>query len=630
MIPEQEVLPANSGLIFNLRLRFSAIAKNGAARFGLPFALLFACLPPLLAAYYIRTYGVNVIQWDEWDLVKFFDSWYSGTLTLKELFAQHNEHRTFFGRLFLMGLGHLTHLNTKAAMWASFGALCLLALLLYRLTTPKGTNLKTAIIRFVPISWLVFNWNQSENLLWGFQFQLVLMVLAVAVAVYGLTRSTGLDRFFWLAVISGIVASYSFANGLLIWPVGLAQILWQRYWRGNRGVRLFRPQALSWSLIAGAVYALYLFDYKTGPQHPSMLSFLQHPLLAVGHFLVYLGTPLGTDLNSSMAMGALLLTVYGCLAVALLANLSLLPTAQRDQLSGGFSLLLFTLLSGGMLMLGRAGFGLESAAASRYVTFSSLGLVAGLALVRLVKKDSARWVLQGIFIAALSIGVLTSYGRGHRVGELQQQKLGEAAFFVRSHRCQPDDRLRWIMNSAESIRTNAPLLEKYRLNVFYRRPPIICPALMGSAQTLKQTQTDYAVDVVNGVSGAGLQNEISVDLSRDKSIQFTGWAVDREAEGPASGVAISVEGKDGWQDFPAQYDLGRFDVAQAFAQPTYQHCGFVASLPTEKLTVGKHRLRLKIITADRQQYYQPDRVWMINIQEKPVRQEKASEARKSQ
>jgi hypothetical protein len=93
-------------------------------------------------------------------------------------------------------------------------------------------------------------------------------------------------------------------------------------------------------------------------------------------------------------------------------------------------------------------------------------------------------------------------------------------------------------------------------------------------------------------------------------LTLSGWAVDREASGPASSVYINVDGQ---QDLRAEYGQDRLDVAVFFHRPAYRHSGFAAALPVEGLGLGTHLLRLKILSVDRQQYYWSEHTWTVYI-----------------
>src|SRR5262249_20284773 len=193
------------------------------------------------------------------------------------------------------------------------------------------------------------------------------------------------------------------------------------------------------------------------------------------------------------------------------------------------------------------------------------------------------------------------------------------AFFLRSHTCQPDNRLRRLHPIPDVLRTRVSFLALHHLNVFYRQPQIACPSShtiesLGSGVDMARLHvhpwdTGSTVDVINR-HPIGSVAEWTIDSLQEPIITLTGWAVDREAGGPSSGVAINVDGQ---QDFPAEYGQERVDVALFFDRPAYWHSGFVASLPVEKLGRGRHLLRLKILSVDHRQYYWSEQPWVLHI-----------------
>ena len=110
----------------------NAAAKSGARRpvngwtrlwlFRLGLAVGLG-LPVFLCFNFIYRFGVDVPFWDQWELVPFLDLWASGTLSLGDLFSQHNEHRIFFPRLIMLLLAAATGWNSRAEMWFNFSLL---------------------------------------------------------------------------------------------------------------------------------------------------------------------------------------------------------------------------------------------------------------------------------------------------------------------------------------------------------------------------------------------------------------------------------------------------------------------------------------------------------------------------
>jgi hypothetical protein len=153
---------------------------------GLRFAAVIALiiLPALLTLVYIRTYGVNVPYWDQWEIVSLFEQWYTGNLSFMHLFSQHNEHRIFLPRVFMLLLGNMTHYNTLAEMYFSWVLLCLTCIILFIAYVHTVKTTWSELAKFILVAWLIFGLQQYENLLWGWQLQWFLAALCIVFAIY--------------------------------------------------------------------------------------------------------------------------------------------------------------------------------------------------------------------------------------------------------------------------------------------------------------------------------------------------------------------------------------------------------------------------------------------------------------
>jgi hypothetical protein len=100
------------------------------------------------------------------------------------------------------------------------------------------------------------------------------------------------------------------------------------------------------------------------------------------------------------------------------------------------------------------------------------------------------------------------------------------------------------------------------------------------------------------------QNNYSfaISLQKTEMVTISGWAVDQKAETAAGGVFLNIDGE---KDIPASYGIDRPDVADYFQNINYGPSGFSVSFPTSWLDKGKHVLTLKIVTADKREYYEP-------------------------
>lgn len=116
----------------------------------------------------------------------------------------------------------------------------------------------------------------------------------------------------------------------------------------------------------------------------------------------------------------------------------------------------------------------------------------------------------------------------------------------------------------------------------------------------------YSIDIINGQP---VPKESSVIINTQE-ITMGGWAVDQQSQSPAGGVYITVDGK---QDVSTVYGSERKDVADVQKNSRYRNSGFAASILTSTLEKGHHTLGLKILTADKKGYYEPDQKIDITV-----------------
>src|SRR6266516_2675803 len=74
-------------------------------------------LPALLMWHWVSTNWFPIPMWEEWHTPgSQFASWCRGTLTITELFSQHNESRKFFPRLLYFALAALGGWDVRKEM----------------------------------------------------------------------------------------------------------------------------------------------------------------------------------------------------------------------------------------------------------------------------------------------------------------------------------------------------------------------------------------------------------------------------------------------------------------------------------------------------------------------------------
>jgi hypothetical protein len=430
-------------------------------RIAAGIAWLFIVVPAALPYLYVHAFGVNVVFADAWDMVLIFRKWSSGRLVFADLFAQHVEHRMFFPRGAELLLGILTRYNNVAEMYLIVSCFLVTAAVLL-LAFRRGTGMP--LIFFVPVALLIFSFRQYENMLFGFQisfaFTQTFGVLALYL-LYSSSRDTSKVYAFVAALGSATVASFSTAQGLLVWPAGLLGLL-----LGPAATSTKKVSVGIWGIAGIAEWVAYFVDYKTPQGHPPLLYALSHGGTAAQYFLTLLGSAIFWQPSYALAGGV----VISCLVLG--SFLAIYRSRVLREHSFWISVLFYSLLILTTITLGRAGmFGVWQAAVSRYTTFSILAvasiytMLAKMVLAR--RSGVGRAVLLSTLVGTILLSAGLSYRNGIEAGRAQEASRERAAYVLKTYKSQPDVRLAAALYPhPETVRRRAPLLERLGYNVF--------------------------------------------------------------------------------------------------------------------------------------------------------------------
>jgi hypothetical protein len=459
--PQNGGAPNNEGKPHRGRLMgFAGLGRTGTFRRVVAgVSWLLVLIPAALPYLYVRAFGVNVVFADAWDMVLVFHKFFSGRLTFADLYAQHVEHRMFFPKGAELLLGLLTRYNNVAEMYVVVSCFLITAVVLL---VAFRREIGLPLIFFVPVALLIFSFRQYENMLWGFQISFVFTQTFGVLALYLLSSSRGnFGAYAFAAALgSATIASFSTAQGLLVWPAGLLGLLLGSGARPGKKVLLGL-----WGLVGVAEWVAYFVDYHTPRGHPPLLDALDHIGTAPGYFLTLLGSALFWQPEHAYEGGL----VIGCLALAMF-----LATYGRGVLRQHpfwISLLFYSLLILATITLGRSGmFGVLQATASRYTTFSVLAVASIYALLAKMVFATTASVLRTVLLLALFGIILLSAGVSYRdgieVGRAQEVSRERAAHVLETYRSQPDARLVALYPRPETVRSRAPFLERLGYNVF--------------------------------------------------------------------------------------------------------------------------------------------------------------------
>lgn len=344
-------------------------------------------IPILLTTYLIIGFSVNVPIMDQWALPGFFQKLADGTINLQDLMAQHNEHRIAFPRIIFSVLAFASQWNIVWELLASLAMAAVTFLLLYKLAEETAkSSIQVYLLNYIPnflMGTLIFSLSQYENWLWGFQLAWFSINLCLVSSIYILYRSRQWKiEYLWLiAAIPCFIASFSSAHGLLTWLATIPSVF------STRTSSQSRARQLSiWGSLFFLSLSLYLIGYSKPEGHPSLFFLLTNPFAGLNYFLSFIGSSLVLDKQFAFLIGLSVIIYFVFLTRYFLKPLR----SKLISASPWLSLGLYSLLFAGLTTVGRAGFGVEQAMASRYRTVTVLFIVATLQLGAIALNTSRR------------------------------------------------------------------------------------------------------------------------------------------------------------------------------------------------------------------------------------------------
>jgi hypothetical protein len=313
---------------------------------------------------------------DQWEMVRFYQSWSQGTATIWDLAVAHNEHRILLTRLVF--LADFTQFHGSLAF--AYAALVVLQLGLafaVGLAIAQGRHAaERAAIIAVAAAFLVSP-VQLANLVQPFQSAIASVCLFAMVASYAVARMA--DRsptnkrptFLVIAVVAMLLSAYSMANGLAaaILATMLAILL-----------PLRRRDKIAMVVACGLIVAVYLWGFSApdgGKEYRANLNTFQGVTAFIGFALAILGSVavrFGVTVSIVVgAAGVLIWTVLGAYFIASRPR----GGEQRDpNTTTLLALATFAIATAAMVAFGRTNMGIEQALSMRFGTFSIVFWVA--------------------------------------------------------------------------------------------------------------------------------------------------------------------------------------------------------------------------------------------------------------
>ena len=306
-------------------------------------------------SYLIISTAENVPVWDAWHNPRLFDLMFSGKLKFSDLYEEANGHRLLFPKIITLTLGYFSHYDVR---WELLVNITLGATIFFLFKIFLADKLKqNNAIYFGAISCisiLVFSLVQYENWYCGWQICIFLCIATslLSLAILVLAKKSYINLLF--AMVSAVIATYSFANGLIVWPLGALVLLCQKKSKGF---------AVAWLASAALFSFLYFYHFESSANF-HITNLPEHII----YFLAYVGAPLAIESYFKAiiwAAAGLVVFIYLCWLAVKTATL------RRHNLLL-MVICVFSLASGLLISVARLGFGMEYALLSRYTSFSGL------------------------------------------------------------------------------------------------------------------------------------------------------------------------------------------------------------------------------------------------------------------
>ena len=372
------------------------------------FYLALVLFPLAWLIFLVYKYSVDLPTGDQWLLVPFLDKFYQGTLSLRDLWSQHGEHRILFPRIVMLLLARFSGWNTTYEF--GFSILCAsvsFLVLTYQIRVAERL-LQIQLKWLIPVlSIMVFSLSQAQNWLWGWQLSEFMNVLAVLAGIVLLQTPDHWAKYS-AAILLGVVASYSFGNGLLYWFIGLLVLLVLTFGKW----RLMISRGAIWVAAAALTFLSYFYDYHALiPSYLTVMPFL-YPRDFFAYVLLFLGAPV-TPI-SCVDCGQMMFAGVASLAGLILFGFVTWSLWHRGKLRTVIpfvGIAVYAILSGSEAGFERMFYGADQAMSPRYITMSSLFWIALSALLFVWAKTTEmnhqwkRWV--GFALVILLAGLVT-------------------------------------------------------------------------------------------------------------------------------------------------------------------------------------------------------------------------------
>jgi hypothetical protein len=342
---------------------------------------------PVVYLLFVAHFSMNMPYEDDWTVVPLIHAALHGHLSFGQLWMLHDENRMLFPNLMFIFLGVATHDDTRWLM--IIGALIFVATYLLLLAVVRSylsRPMTPLVILVLGLVW--FSLVDWQNAIWAFQFAWYLILFCLLIMIYFLCVSNRRTLGLTLALVAAIVASFSFFQGIALWPAGLICLLWTLPGDSRKWSRRKKNELLVWlgAAIVTVSAAVWGYNARTlGCGTGSSVSFncgggsttfaQHHPLKVVEFGLVEIGEVIPNAQAGTLWLSGLLGAVL--LSTSLIVLVLSYRRRQSERNCAPVALIVFSLIFVASVAIARAPF-LAALAPSSIYTMPSLLIVVAI------------------------------------------------------------------------------------------------------------------------------------------------------------------------------------------------------------------------------------------------------------
>jgi hypothetical protein len=505
------------------------------ASVALSYAILLGGLLTASAAIYMVIVSYSSLpSTDGWEQI---DIALQGVNPLSPawLWKQHNEHRMVIPKLFLAADLLLFRARQKSLLTGILATQFLLLLLLAWSMRELGGWRGTVWRSGVGIAAFCLFWpTQWENFIIGFSINFILLEFFATLSFVELIlywkhseRPSG-DQHAWvhllLSVLAALGATYSLANGNLLWPLLVVAALL---------LRLRRAAVLSFLVTGTVSTVLYLHNYHRPLGHGNPVSSLHSPLEIFQYIATYFGSPW---VRHAVPLATFIGIVGLAAAFFVLFRFPAYLRAGRPFPVLLVLILVFCLGTAFLTSLGRLNFGVRQAFASRYHTFALLlWCCLGLLLLMSESVTVPRGRFLVVQVCMLAIIVWSSHitrndVRGARLRGFQIN-VAATAMFVGAR----DDVqfAKAAITNPGALSAEAQFMQKNGLSAYSDN---------AYTQLGKPVESVYALASSEKCTGVVESTATVAGSGQSPALRVAGWAWDRQHQRPPSAMVITEDG----------------------------------------------------------------------------------------